>query len=186
MNRWQELAHEVENTGFYPEFMLDSISVAVANEPVLGFLLNQEPAFEGEEIRRHATIVVLTQTRLVICHTDEQPEPHPTANAVTEAVRIDRLNSVVIQRTVGRPAAFGVGQPAVQEINITIGWGAVSRLDVGPAGCDDPKCEADHGFTGTAVNDDLTLRVSLAADGEVRLAQAWDFARVLSELSAGH
>ena len=36
----------------------------------------------------------------------------------------------------------------------------MSRIDLEPASCGDPPCDADHGYTGTASNDDLALRVS--------------------------
>jgi hypothetical protein len=60
----------------------------------------------------------------------------------------------------------------------------VSRIDLEPAGCSDPDCEADHGYTGAASNDDLSLRVSEAADGADVVAQALAFAAVLSEATA--
>jgi hypothetical protein len=44
------------------------------------------------------------------------------------------------------------------------GWGAVSRIDLEPAACGDPNCEADHGYTGSSTADDLSLRVSEAGD----------------------
>ncbi|WP_343050090.1 DUF5998 family protein [Nocardioides ungokensis] len=48
---------------------------------------------------------------------------------------------------------------------MTIGWGGVSRVDLEPAGCSDPECEADHGYTGVLASDDFSIRVSAAADG---------------------
>ena len=48
---------------------------------------------------------------------------------------------------------------------MTIGWGAVRRIELEPAACVDPDCEADHGYTGTASADDISLRVSSAAEG---------------------
>ena len=48
---------------------------------------------------------------------------------------------------------------------MTIGWGGVSRIDLEPAGCTDPECDADHGYTGVLASDDFSLRVSAAADG---------------------
>ena len=51
---------------------------------------------------------------------------------------------------------------------MTIGWGGVSRLDLEPAGCSDPECDADHGYTGVLASDDFSLRVSAAADGKRR------------------
>ena len=56
---------------------------------------------------------------------------------------------------------------------LTIGWGGVSRIDLEPAGCSDPECEADHGYTGVLASDDFSLRVSAAADGTDAVAGCW-------------
>ncbi len=104
----------------------------------------------------------------MVSHTDEHPAdttyPVPYATTSTEAVRLEQVDSVVVTRIVTNPAEHRAGGPA-QEVMLTIGWGAVSRIDLEPATCGDPNCEADHGYTGTSSNDDLALRVSEAADG---------------------
>ena len=51
------------------------------------------------------------------------------------------------------------------EVVLTIGWNALSHIELEPAYCGDENCEADHGYTGTLTADDLPLRVSEAADG---------------------
>jgi hypothetical protein len=56
----------------------------------------------------------------------------------------------------------------------------MSRVDLEPAGCGDPDCEADHGYTGALTSDDFTLRVSEAADGGNRVEDMLTFARALS------
>ncbi len=66
---------------------------------------------------------------------------------------------------------------------ITSGWGAVGRNELVPASCGDPECEAEHGLVGTATNDDFSLRVSQAADGDDTIAQVLEFARALSQAS---
>jgi hypothetical protein len=63
---------------------------------------------------------------------------------------------------------------------MTIGWGGVSRIDLEPAGCSDPECEADHGYTGVLASDDFSLRVSAAADGNDAVAGLLSFAESLS------
>ena len=68
---------------------------------------------------------------------------------------------------------------------LTIGWGAVSRIDLEPATCGDPQCEADHGYTGTASNDDLSVRVSAVADGAELVRQVLAFAEALSQATVG-
>ena len=73
-----------------------------------------------------------------------------------------------------RPGSLG------REITLTLGWGAVSRIDLIPASCGDPDCDADHGYEGTVASDDISLRISADADGEDALQHALDFARALS------
>ena len=40
---------------------------------------------------------------------------------------------------------------------------------------------ADHGYSATSFPDDLTIRVSRAADGEAELEAAYAFAEALSQ-----
>ena len=61
---------------------------------------------------------------------------------------------------------------------MTIGWGGVSRIDLEPAGCSDPECDADHGYTGVLAGDDFSLRVSAAAEGADAVAGLLDLRRV--------
>jgi hypothetical protein len=68
---------------------------------------------------------------------------------------------------------------------LTIGWGAVGRIDLEPAGCSDPECEADHGYTGVVASDDFSLRVSAAAEGPRAVADLLAFADALSAHTAG-
>lgn len=98
-------------------------------------------------------------------------------------MRIERVDSVVVTRVVGEPARHQPGG-AASEVVLTIGWGAVSRIDLEPATCGDPSCEADHGYTGTSSNDDLSLRVSEVADGAEVVEQALAFAAALSHATA--
>jgi hypothetical protein len=129
----------------------------------------------------------LTPGRLVVAHTDDSPpdESSPTAYAVTstEAVPLARIGSVAVSRTVADPDQHHAGAPA-RDVVLTLGWGAVSRLDLEPAGCADPDCDADHGYTGTASADDLSVRVSEAGEGQEAVRQALAFAGALSAATA--
>jgi hypothetical protein len=58
------------------------------------------------------------------------------------------------------------------------------RVDLEPASCGDPECEADHGLTGTLAGDDLTVRISAAGDGEAKVGQLVGFATAL-QLATG-
>jgi Family of unknown function (DUF5998) len=173
----------IQQAGYYPALVSDTLGTALAGEPVQSYIVHHEPHFDRDELRRHVSVLVLTPTRLIVGHTDEYPpdesHPLPYATTSTEAVPLDRVSSVVVSRTVTSPASYRTGDPA-REVVLTVGWGAMSRVDLEPAGCGDPECEADHGYTGSLTSDDFSLRVSEAADGGRRVEDMLDFARTLS------
>jgi hypothetical protein len=70
--------------------------------------------------------------------------------------------------------------PPVTEAVLTVGWGAVRRVDLEPATCGDPDCVADHGYSGTLAAEDFALRISSSADGREAVEALLDFARSLS------
>ena len=163
--------------------MAEAVEAAVGGEPVASYLVHQETTFDSNEVRRHVTVLVLTDTRFIVSHTDEQAadtsSPTPYATTSTESVKLDRISSVVVSRVVADPEKYVPGT-LPREVVLTIGWGAVSRIDLEPAACGDPNCEADHGYEGTVTTDDIGLRISADADGDPALAQAMAFARALS------
>ena len=184
MTTTQGLRSAIERSGYYPTLVSEAVESAVGTEPVSAFLVHQETTFDANEVRRHVTVLVLTEGRFIVSHTDEQgaddTSPVPYATTSTESVRIDRISSVVVSRVVANPETYTRGT-LPREVVLTIGWGAVSRIDLEPAACGDPNCEADHGYTGSSTADDLSLRVSEAGDGPETVAQALTFAHALSE-----
>ena len=152
----------------------------------MSYFVHHETTFDHEEVRRHLTALLLTPTRLVIAHTDEHPGddllPEPYTSTTTEAVTLTSIRTVVVTRMVANPTK-GVAPPA--EAVLTIGWGGVGRLDLEPAECSDPNCDADHGYTGTLAGDDYTLRVSAAAEGADAVAGLLAFAEALSVRTRG-
>jgi hypothetical protein len=184
-----DLHEAVDRCGYYPDVVTDSLEVAIAGEPIRAFVLQHEPTFDRDEVRRHITILALTPTRLIVGHTDEHAADEiiraPYASTSTEAIPLHRVNAVVVNRVVPNPAGYATGKadPAVAgggEVVLTIGWGMVNRIDLEPAVCADPNCEADHGYTGSVAADDISLRISAAADGPAGIQQVLDFARALS------
>lgn len=173
----------INHAGYHPELVADAVDAAVAGEPIEAFVVHQETTFDSEEVRRHITVLVLTEGRLVLGHADDHPadtaSPTSFVTASTEAVPLSSVRSVVVNRVIADPMRYH-GGTAPQEVTVTIGWGAVSRLDLEPAVCGDPDCEADHGYTGTAAADDLALRVSEAAEGADAVARMLGFASALS------
>jgi hypothetical protein len=179
------LRDAIERAGYHPERVAEAMALAIADEPVQAFVVHQETTFDTEEVRRHATVLVLTPTRLVLAHADDHAaddsSPSPYVTTSTEAVPLRTIRSVVVNRVVAEPASADTGP---SEVTLTLGWGAVSRIDLEPAGCSDPECDADHGYTGTATSDDVALRVSAAAEGRDAVDRMLDFAAAISRATA--
>jgi hypothetical protein len=183
-----ELWADVDRSGYYPELMADALRAALGAEAPIAHVVHQETTLDDAMgIRRHVTVLVATASRLVVCHTDEHPAneiaPFPHATTTTEVVPLRRVASVALTTTVANPAEFAPGS-SYREATLTVGWGAISHVDLEPATCGDENCEADHGYSGMLTADDLSLRVSQDGDGEPVVAQAIRFASALSEASA--
>jgi uncharacterized protein DUF5998 len=175
----------IERSGYYPALVADAVESAVGGEEVIAYVVHHEATFDpAMEVRRHVTVLVLSPTRLLVCHTDEHPPgeamPRPHASTTTETVRLDGVRSVALTRVVPEPASYTAGTLPTEAV-LTIGWGAIAHADLEPATCGDESCEADHGYTGTITADDLSLRVSEAADGGEAVTQVLAFAAALTE-----
>ncbi len=185
-DRAGDLLTTLDRVGYYPAEVAAAVADSLAGETVVDYVVHHEPTFDRDEVRRHITVLVLTPTRLLVTHTDENPPddllPEPYTSTTTEAVPVDRVGSVSVSRMVGSPAGRPpAGSPSVvAEAVLTVGWGTVSRLDLEPADCGDPDCVADHGYTGTLGTDDFSLRVSATADGAEAVDRLLSFCRTLS------
>ena len=184
----EDLRRDIQRAGYYPALVSDVLELALAGEEVRAHLVHQETIFERTEVRRHITTLVLTPSRLVLAHVDDippdAPQASPTAAATTEAVPLTRIRSVGLTHGVADPASYPQGEGST-ELTMALNWGSVQRLDLEPATCGDPNCEADHGLTGTSMSDDLVVRISEQADGPDAMRNAMHFATELSAATAG-
>nr|WP_194719835.1 DUF5998 family protein [Cellulosimicrobium arenosum] len=178
---------QLHRAGYYPELVADVLAVAVAGEEIEAHLVLPETTFDASEVRRHLTVLALTPTRLVTSHVDDHPadseNPSAAAAATTESVPLSEVRSVSLTHVVAEPQSYSAGTPPV-EVTLALGWGAVTRVDLEPAQCPDPACEADHGMTGQMTPDDLVLRVSAEAEGADAVRAAVAFATALSRATA--
>ena len=142
------LRRNLDLAGYYPELVADVVDVALAGEEVLAHLVHPETTFDRTEVRRHVTVLVLTPTRLLLAHVDDHPadreNPSASASATTESVPLAHLHTVALTHVVPDPVSHRAGD-LPSELTLALGWGAVRRLDLEPATCGDPDCEADHG-----------------------------------------
>lgn len=183
------LRQEIDACGYFPDFVAESVAMALGDEPVQAHLVHHEATFAHDEIHRHLTVLVATPTRLLVTHTDDGPnadalgQPVPSDQAVTssEAMPLSSVTSVALSRVVASPQS----QPAAKLVEswLTIAWGTMRRLDLEPAACADPACDADHGYSGTLVGDDITIRMSEAADGADSVRRLTEFATTMQRVA---
>lgn len=182
----KRLRAELDRAGYYPELVAGVLDVAVAEEEVHAFLVHPETTFDHAEVFRHLTAMVLTQSRLIIAHVDDapgsSPDAPPAALATTEAVGLHHIRSVSLTHGVSDPEQARAAR--TQELTLSVTWGTSQSVDLAPAGCGDPDCDADHGYTGALAPEGVELRVAAPAEGERALHAAIAFARELSAATA--
>jgi hypothetical protein len=160
------LRQDLDDAGFYPQLVADILDIAVA----------------GEAVVAHLTVLAVTPTRFIVVHVDDETEQSGGAGALatSETVALSEIRTVALTHGVADPANGG----RTTELTLSVGWGAVQRIDIDRQSCGDPECEADHGLAGTMTSEDVVIRVAEQADGEEALRRALQFARELSGATA--
>ncbi|WP_104164340.1 DUF5998 family protein [Arthrobacter sp. SX1312] len=184
--QWRDLDASLERAGFYPRLVADVVHDALDGREPLSHVAHLETHFERTEVHRHITVLVLTEDMLVITHVDDQQlddaGEQVMAQISTESVPVSQIRSVVLSYLYAQPQDYKPTDQ-VREMTLAIAWSGGQRLDIGPASCGDPQCDADHGLTGTMAQEDIVLRVSAEADGAQAVQNAKGFARALRKVN---
>jgi hypothetical protein len=176
------LREDIDACGYFPDLVADSVAAALGDEPIVAHLVHHEATFDRDQVHRHLTVLVLTETRFIVTHTDEAEQNTSgriEAATTSEVVPLSQLGTVSIATIVSDPESHAAGRSTLAEVWLTVNWGTLRQIDLKPAECDNPDCEADHGYTGTAAGEDLVIRMSSAADGSENLGRMVRFATLL-------
>src|SRR5690625_8008604 len=68
------LIADLETAGYFPQTAAHSLQLSLRDAEVLAHLVRPETTFDGPEVRRHLTVLVLTRTHLLTSHLDDDPE----------------------------------------------------------------------------------------------------------------
>lgn len=184
--RWNHdhgsLDEALRRAGYYPELVAHAIAVELEGRTALAHLVHVDTHFDYEEIHRHITVLVVAGDVLLAVHLDDHAAD-PAGQAVlaqvsTEMVPLRSIESVLLTTGHAHPEQFRPQDP-VAEMTLGVQWAGGQRVDLQPAGCADPRCDADHGYTGTTAREDLVIRVAADAEGQGAVDAALHFARVL-------
>ena len=174
-----ELQHDLVRAGFYPQMVQDVLAEAMMSQPVLDHYVHLETHFDHNEVHRHITVMVLSENVLYIIHVDDQQlDDHGKdvmAQVSTEMIALHRIASVATNYVYHQPQHYRTGDE-VRELTFGMSWNGTRRIDLEPASCADPQCDADHGLSGTAQPENLVIRVSAEADGQRAVNKAREFA----------
>lgn len=171
-----DLLTELETAGYFPQTAAQAVQRSLHGAHPLAHLVRPETTFDGPEVRRHLTVLVLTATHLLVTHLDDDPADALNPSQVvstTERVRLNRIYSTGISQVFDTDGQRAPGRES--EITLGITWDGSRRVDLERAVCEDPNCQIDHGYTGTMAPADLALRVSALADGDDAVESALRF-----------
>jgi len=178
------LAQSVAEAGYYPALANHVLNSSIGDEVVRAHFVHAETTFDTAEVRRHMSVLVLTDTRLLHMHVDDGSVPlsggEPAAQAIVEAAPLSTVNSVTLTHVVHHPERFVAGD-VPQELVLAVGWGVRSHIDLEVGSCPDETCEADHGYQGALTGSDALARASSIADGEAAVRALEDFAKALNQ-----
>lgn len=161
-----DLLRDLETAGYFPQTAAQSLERLLRKNRPVAHLVRAETTFDGPEVRRHLTVVVLTAAHLLITHLDDDPADALNPSQVvstTERIRLQRITATGLSQVFDTDGQQGPGQES--EITLGVSWDGSRRVDLERAVCEDPNCQLDHGYTGTIAPSDLALRVSALADG---------------------
>lgn len=179
------LISAIDRAGYFPTTALEAITRAVGSTHIRAFLVRPETTFDGPEVRRHLTVLLLGESHLFIVHLDDELADalNPTQVVVSsERVKLERIHNIALSQVFDTDGADVSSEQA--EVNIGFGWGAQRRIDMERTWCEDPHCTSDHGYNGTSQNADIVLRISALVDGPAAVEEALNFFDAMSEATA--
>lgn len=180
-----DLAHEIQCAGFYPQLVANVMSQQLGEREILSHYVHVETHFGYDDLHRHITVLVLAEGNvLAALHLndleDELDQGTPRASVATEIIPLSRIGSCVVTTGYDNPQEYQPGQPA-SEVTLVLSWAGGARLEFVPNICEDPDCDADHGYMGTRIAEDLVLRIAGKADGQQAVNKALAFSRTLRD-----
>ena len=167
----------IERGGFYPRAVKSALRRALGGAEPLATLCQVDTGFDRGAVFRHLTIASLTERAIIQLHVDEME-----GGSVSIATAVRRASDIPGYSTM-EVYADPENASGLTEMTIALDLGGARRLEIEAAQCEDPHCVADHGFTGTSFPDDMTFRISAAADGQDALAEGLAFVERIAHLS---
>lgn len=181
----KELALDIQRAGFFPDLVADVLGQQLADRELLSHYVHVETHFGYDDLHRHITVLVLAEGNvLAALHLndleDELDRGVSRASVATEIIPLSKISTCVLTTGYDNPQDYKPGDPP-SEVTLVLSWAGGARMEFVPNLCDDPDCDADHGYLGTRLAEDLILRVAGKADGQSAVNKAMSFSTMLRD-----
>lgn len=161
-----KLDRDIEGAGFFPQLATRAVHRLVGDQEIKASLVQVEAAFDRGSMFRHLTILILTGSSFIQVHIDEADNHSAVVTSAVHSIRA--IRGVSVQEVFADPT----DSEEISEITISVDMASQRRSDIESLRCDDPTCEADHGFQARTYPDDVTIRISQLGDGARACADA--------------
>ena len=122
--------------------------------------------------------LVITKSRrsFIQVHIDEADNHSAVVTSAVHSIRA--IRGVSVQEVFADPT----DNEEISEITISVDMASQRRSDIESLRCDDPSCQADHGFQARTYPDDVTIRISQLGDGARACADAQNLIDALTQV----
>ena len=103
----------IVRAGYHPAIVCDVVAAAVGSESVEAHLVHQETTFDHDSIRRHLTVLAMTDSRLLVIHADDHQDdprgPVDVATATSESIPLRDVRGVMLTHVIPEPEKYVPG-----------------------------------------------------------------------------
>ncbi len=155
---WNDIAEHVPT-----QLREDVEAIARIHGPFVATFVRPETLFDTDSVYEATPVFLLTATHLIVVLPDVTHEFIPSGELIT-STQIVPLRSITDYQVIRRRVLDGPQAGAISVVQLRMRWGASRALDMRPASCEDPTCEAEHGYVGMSINEDGDVLLDTTLD----------------------
>lgn len=155
---WSALRERVS-----PPMVDDVAAIVRLHGPIRTYFIRPETVFDRDSVFDATAIFLLTDSHLIVVLSDVTYEFVPVGEFVT-TTQVIPLKEIHDYQVIRRRVLDGPESGAIASVQMRLRWGANRTLDIRPASCDDPTCEAEHGFIGMSAGEDGDVLLDATLD----------------------
>lgn len=159
INLYSQLIDDIHACSGEQTWAYDDILAALPDKTfVRHYFVRPQTVFDRDSVYESISCYVVTDREFIVVNVDVTYEFAATGDLMTSVHHVPlemvRDFQVLRRRSLDRERKGDVSGVAMQ-----IRWGSSWSTDTLPASCDDPTCQADHGYMARTAGDDCEIVV---------------------------